>query len=416
VRDIRRLAGDEFQEFARISANAYPGFPVRTEDERQRMVERFREQDQHPGQAVYGLFEAGALLGGMELYDYTMNLYGAQVQVEGVGGVAVDLAHKKEHVARDMIRFFLEYSRNRKATLALLYPFRPDFYKQMGFGYGTKLNEYRVSPGSLPKGPSRQHIVWLSQADIPLLLDCYQRCQARTHGLIQQSEADFAGWFASLERRVVGYKRDGKIEGYLIFRFQPHAQGNFLINDLDVREFVYETREALAELLTFLHSQADQVRAVIIRTQDEEFHHLLPDPRNGSEVLLPSVYHPTNVQAVGLMYRVIDLPGIFAQLREHNFGGQTCRVKLTISDSFYPANAGNPVVHFRDGLPAVSVEDAHDVEIRLDVAEFSSLLLGVVSFRSLYLYGLAEISDTGYLETINRLFLAASKPVCLTAF
>jgi predicted acetyltransferase len=416
VRDIRRLAGDEFLDFARISANAYPGFPVRTEDERQRMAERFREQDQRPGQPIYGLFEAGALLGGMELYDFTMNLYGAQVQVEGIGGVAVDLAHKKEHVARDMVRFFLDYSKAKGAALTVLYPFRPDFYKHMGFGYGTKLNEYRLPPGSLPKGPSKQHIVWLSQADMPLLLDCYQRCQAGTHGMMQRTEADFARWFASLDRRVVGYRRDGKVEGYLVFTFAPHAQGNFLINDIDVREFVYEHRKALAELLTFLYSQADQIRLVILRTQDEEFHHLLPDPRNDSGVLLPSVYHPTNVQGVGLMYRVIDTPGIFERLREHNFGGQTCRVKLTISDSFYPANAGSLTVQFRDGLPTLTDDRAHDVEIRLDVAEFSSLLLGVVSFRSLHLYGLAEISDTSYLETINRLFLADAKPICLTAF
>jgi hypothetical protein len=116
------------------------------------------------------------------------------------------------------------------------------------------------------------------------------------------------------------------------------------------------------------------------------------------------------------MYRVIDLPRIFGQLYEHSFGGQNCRVKLTISDSFYPANAGSLVVLFRDGLPSVSADDTYDVEIKLDVAEFSSLLLGIVSFRNLYLYNLAQISDTSHLETINRLFLTPAKPVCLTAF
>lgn len=417
MREIRRLSDDEFLDFARISANAYPAFPIRTEEELQRMAERFREQDQDSGQPLfYGLFEAGTLLGGMELYDYMMNLHGVQTLVAGVGGVAVDLLHKKEHVARDMVRFFLNHARDKGAVLALLYPFRPDFYKQMGFGYGTKLNEYRVRPAGLPKGTTRQHIAWLSPDDKPLLLDCYQRCQARTHGLIQRSEADFTRFFTSPERRVVGYKRDGQIEGYLAFTFHPHEQGNFLINDLHVSEIVYETREALAELLTFLHSQADQVRAVVIRTQDEEFHHLLLDPRNGSETLLPSVYHPSNVQGVGLMYRVIDLPGIFKQLGKHDFGGQSCRVKISIGDSFFPANAGSLVVRFRNGQPLVSEEATHDVEIRLDVAEFSSLLLGVVSFRSLYLYHLAGISDPDYLETVNRLFLVPNKPICLTAF
>jgi predicted acetyltransferase len=416
LREIRRLSGDEFLDFARISANAYPAFPIHTEEERQRMAGRFREQDADPARPFYGLFEAETLLGGMILYDYTMNVHGAQVPVEGVGAVAVDLLHKKEHAARDLIRFFLDYSRDKGAALALLYPFRPDFYKQMGFGYGTKLNEYRVHPASLPKGPSKQHIAWLSQADTPLVLGCYQRCQARTHGLIQRSEADVARFFTAADRRVVGYKRDGQVLGYLVFTFRRHDQGNFLINDLHVDELLYETREALAALFTFLHSQADQIRFVVIRTQDEEFHHLLLDPRSDSEALLPSVYHPSNVQGVGLMYRVIDLPGIFERLREHDFGGQNCRVKMTLNDSFYPANAGSLVVHFRDGRPSVSKEDAHDVEMRLEVAEFSSLLLGLVRFRSLYLYHLADLSDPGYLETLNRLFHVPDKPICLTAF
>lgn len=416
MREIRRIAAHEFLEFARISANAYPGFPVRTDDELQRMAERFREQDQNPGQPLYGLFDAGTLLGGMEFYEYTMNLHGAQTLVEGVGGVAVDLAHKKEHVARDMLRFFLDYAKEKGAVLTLLYPFRPDFYKDMGFGYGTKLNEYRIRPASLPKGPSKQHIGWLSANEKPLMLACYQRCQARTHGLIQRSEADLSRFFSAPDRRVIGYTRDGQVLGYLYFTFQQHAQGNFLINDLIVHEMVYETREALAELLTFLRSQADQVRFIVIRTQDEEFHHLLLDPRNDSEALIPSVYHPSNVQGVGLMYRVIDLPSIFKHLREHDFGGQTCRVKITVSDSFFPANAGSLIVNFSAGRPAVSAEAAHDVEIRLDVAELSSLLLGIVSFRSLYLYGLADISDPDSVETINRLFLTPTKPICLTAF
>jgi predicted acetyltransferase len=415
MREVRRLTGGDFLEFARIAANAYPGFPIRTDEEMQRQAQRLQEQDQQPGRPLYGLFEDGVLLGGMELYDYMMNLHGAQTLVEGVGGVAVDLLRKKEHVARDLIRFFLDYSREKGAALTLLYPFRPDFYKQMGFGYGTKLNEYRLRPAGLPKG-TKQHVAWLSSHDKQALLDCYQRCQATTHGLIQRTDADFARFFSSPERRVIGYKRDGRIEGYLFFNFQQHAQGNFLINDLLVYEFIYETREALAELLAFLRSQADQVRYVIIRTQDEEFHHLLLDPRNDSELLIPSVYHPSNVQGVGLMYRVIDTPGVFERLREHDFGGQNCRVKITISDSFLPANAGSVVVQFSQGKPSLSDDLAHDVEIRLDVAEFSPLLLGIVSFRSLYLYGLAEISDTAFLETINRLFLTPTKPICLTAF
>ncbi len=416
MREIRSLAEHEFEAFVKLLVNAYPAFPVRTEEERQRMAERLLEESRDPTQVFYGLFEDDVLLGGMKHLDFTMNLHGAQTPVAGIAEVAVDLVRKKEHVARDLVRFFLEHARADGAVLALLYPFRPDFYKQMGFGYGTKINEYRVSPASLPKGSSKRQIAWTSPADTVLLLDCYQRYQARTHGVIQRSEAEFARLLTHPDKRVVAFKDAGAIKGYLVFSFRRHDQGNFLINDLQVDELVYETREALSQLLAFLRSQADQVRAVVIRTQEEAFHHVLLDPRNGSEQLIPSVYHPSNVQGVGLMYRALDTRGLFQRLREHSFGGVSCRVKIILADSFFPANAGSLVVQFAEGRPTASEDERHDVEIQMEVAEFSSLLLGVVSFQSLYRYRLAEISDPGYLETINRLFFAPEQPICLTAF
>src|SRR5262249_18829846 len=203
-----------------------------------------------------------------------------------------------------------------------------------------------------------------------------------------------------------GYVRDGQISGYLISTFQPDAGGNWLINDLNVNELVYETPEALAELLSFLCVQADQIRYAIFRTQDEDFHFLPRDPRNGTNHLIPSVFHESNTQGVGLMYRVIDVPGVFAALRQHDFGGQTLRLGLTIRDGFYPENDGPVVVHFNSGRPLVAGDSDSEAQIGLDVADFSSLLLGCVSFKSLYRFGHVTLSDTSYLDTLNRMFLA----------
>ena len=116
------------------------------------------------------------------------------------------------------------------------------------------------------------------------------------------------------------------------------------------------------------------------------------------------------------MYRVIDVPGIFADLQGHDFNGQSCRLKLTVRDSFLPENAGSTLLHFEQGQVTLPESGGHEVELALNVAELSSLLMGVVDLRSLHTYGLAELSDTAQLETLNRLFAVERKPVCLTAF
>ena len=100
------------------------------------------------------------------------------------------------------------------------------------------------------------------------------------------------------------------------------------------------------------------------------------------------------------MYRVLDTRKVFQVLREHNFG-QDCRLKLSIRDSFLPENDGSTIVHFEGGKPHLKKDDDFEVEVRLNVSDFSSLLMGTVRFRRLHRYGLADISDPSYVDTVK---------------
>ncbi len=113
---------------------------------------------------------------------------------------------------------------------------------------------------------------------------------------------------------------------------------------------------------------------------------------------------------------MIDTPGLFSLLKGHDFGGQSCRLKLDIRDSFFPENDGSTIVHFTHGQPTVAENGEYDVAVGFDVAEFSSLVMGSVRFRSLVQYGLATISDPGAVDTIDRLFRTDKKPICTTPF
>jgi predicted acetyltransferase len=413
--EIRLLVDKDLSVAARILADAYPGFKIVSQEERDRFGERLgRFQRDEAEAAYYGLFRAGTLLGVMCLYDFRMNFLQAQIPAAGVGQVAVDLVHKKEHVAREMMRYFLQHYRRRGFPMGALYPFRPDFYRSMGWGYGTKMSEYRLKPSALPAGPSKAHVRYLTEEDRQPLAECYARFASHTHGMMAKTERELNRLFARPEHRIVGFGLDGGIYGYLVFTFEQGE--NFITNDIHIQEFIYETPQALSELLTFLHSQTDQVRHVYWRTQDEDLHHLFLDPRTGSGRLIPDVYHETNAQGVGLMYRVIDVAGIFDRLGQHDFGGQTCTLKLTIKDSFLPENAGSTLLRFDSGRVERLREGMADAEACLAIEDFSSLLAGTVRFESLYHFGLAEVSNVGYVDILGQLFAVANKPVCMTPF
>ncbi|MGE5580882.1 MAG: enhanced intracellular survival protein Eis [Bacillota bacterium] len=416
--EFRKLGKDEMVSFARIAANAYPGFKISSDEDIQKYAARLEQRAEiDPRVGYYGLYREGTLTGGLCMWDcFKMNLLGVPVKAGGVGNLAVDLTRKKEKVARDMMLHSLRHFREKGAPIVTLYPFRPDFYRKMGFGYGTRIHRYTLNPADLSRGRTKEHIVYLTREDAYGMHECYMRFFSRTHGMMSKAQPEIAVMFDNAPLRVVGCKRDGKVTAYMAFTFRPDTQGRFLVNDILVRELVFDDREDLSEMMAFLHSQADQVRKVIIDTQDDHFFFLPVDPRDGSLDMIPSVYHVTGTQGVGLMYKVVDVPGVFGLLKDRSFGGMTLKVRLTIEDSFQPENSGSIVVHFTEGLPEVADQSAPwDVEITMDVAEFSSMLVGAVGFESLHNYGLADISDVSQIPVVDALF-KAPKPICLTAF
>jgi predicted acetyltransferase len=286
----------------------------------------------------------------------------------------------------------------------------------MGFGYGSPMHTYRFSPASLPKERAKSGLHSLGKRDAEQLHDCYDRYFQKTHGLMARRPQFWKTVLGDPGLQVVGVSRSERLSGYLSFSFEKGEQASFLDNNLYLRELVYESTDDLGRLLAFLSSQADQIEQIIYNTQDDSFFYLLRDPRLSDGRILPNtIAHASSLQGLGIMYRVIHVPRLFELLHDHNFGGVSCRLGLRLSDSFFPENAGSYTIYVRDGAAGLALNAAPEVTLSMDVADFSSLVMGVVQLRKLVDYGLAEISDEAYLDRLDRLF-SGPRPVCLTSF
>lgn len=415
--DIRIVPTEQWPEVVRIVADAYPGMKIVSEEDRRKSLDRLHKAARDERCSNWGLYRNDTMLGTMRLHNYSMSLFGKSVPAGGLGMVAVDLLHKKEAVAKEMVEFYLNYYRERGANWAILWPFRPDFYYDMGFGHGGKIHVYHVKPTDLPKGPSKAHVRAICVDELHLLLDSYNRYYPTVNGLIDENEIN-------LRNRLEFYPEihytaviiNGRVEAYYGWRFESAHSNNILVNNIRGLELVYHTREALSELFTYLHSQFDQIKNVIIRTFDPDFHFLPADPRDGSGQMLGPIYHQSHQTGVGAMYRIVNVEKALQECTHHNFNGVSCRLKLNVRDTFLPVNDSSTAAVFENGTLTVDRKAAHDVEIMLNVADFSSLLLGAVRFRSLYDYGKAEISDVTKVPTVDRLFLTDRPPACLTSF
>jgi predicted acetyltransferase len=414
---IKKLAEKHYPEYVKIMAEAYPGMGAVSQEDQARIVKRVKKSARDKRRVLYGSFRDSKMVGVMRLHDFTMNVRGAKVLGGGLGGVAVDLTHKREHVCKEIVEYYLAHYAKKRAPLLTLWPFRADFYRQMGFGLGARMYQYRIKPESIPRGPTKKHVRYLTKDDIPALNDCYNRLFEKRTGMVRET---VVGWRNIFELhgdlRFVGCEIGGRIDAYLTYRFQRGKSQDWLNNNLVVIELVYHSAEALAELLTFLHTQFDQVNRVVLHTPDDGFYFLLHDARNDAGNMIPPIYQESHVSGIGIMYRVLSTERLMGMLTDHDFGGVSLKLKLTIRDSFFSDNNGSVLLHFSDGRVRVTDGRKSDVEIGLDVADFSSMLMGAVRFRALHTYGLADISDPSFVDTVDKAFAMDVGPLTMASF
>lgn len=74
------------------------------------------------------------------------------------------------------------------------------------------------------------------------------------------------------------------------------------------------------------------------------------------------------------------------------------------------------MLQLKQGSLEIVEDEDFEVEVKIDISELSSLLMGVVSLKELYMYSKVEISDSTYLNKLENIFISMERPICMTAF
>ena len=417
MREIRKLSENDIDAYTDIAFNAYPSFKNFTKEameEYKKVATDILNND--PLVTFYGMFEDDKLIAVMRLFDFQMNCFGKIITVSGLGFLGVHLMHKKEKVAKAMVEFYEEHFKSRGIPFGLLLPFRPDFYKNMGYGLGTKMNQYRLQTVRIPAYYGDSDLRYIKEEGISKLLDCHTRVVNKTHGMMKKFGDEIRDLFGDEYNRVVGnYDLNGNINGYLVYKFQNGKAGNYTINNIYVKELIYENTEVLRKLLGFLRKQEDQVNLVIFNTEDENFAFLFDNPLNDSLNYIPYGYLETNTQAIGVMYKIFDVKKAFAQCAHRNYNNANLAVRFLIKDDFSKEKEEEVIVRFEKGVAILNSKE-FEVTVKINIAEFSSLFLGCVSIKGLFNLGLLEVDNEQLIEELDRALYCNEKPVCYTDF
>jgi predicted acetyltransferase len=414
MREIRKLTKDDLDEYREITYNAYPSLRDFSEEgirEYNRSVTEIIEND--PKVGFYGLFEDGRMIAVMRLFDLEMNCFGRIVPVSGLGFLAVHAAYKQTRAAKEMLKYYEELYRERGWPIGTLIPFRPDYYKKMGYGVGTKMSRYRIATERIPAYSGGSDLRFIGRDELGPLLECHARVVSKTHGMLLKHRKEINEMREAETARYLGcYDENGVLRGYLTYFYESPVVGNYTRNEILIREFVYEDREVMRQLLGFLRKQADQVQTVVFNTEDEYFYYLFDDPTSdGYHYIEPCGYLETDMQGIGAMYKLFDVAAAFRQCMHRNYNHADLTVCFDVKNELYSAGS-RTVVAFRSGVAEVKPAGTEaDVTAAVNGADFAPMFLGAVSPQGLFSLGLLKLDRPDLLDALDKAFYCSQKPV-----
>ena len=162
-------------------------------------------------------------------------------------------------------------------------------------------------------------------------------------------------------------------------------QGIITVNNIYMKEFVYENADVLNKLLGFLRKQEDQVNLVIFNSEDEYFYYLFDDPRNDSLNYIPYGYLETNTQAVGVMYKIFDIKEAFLKCSHRNYNNSNLGVKFVVKNDFFKKE-DEIIINFNNGIIDFT-KKTYDVIAKMNISDFSSLFMGSAGAKGLFELG-----------------------------
>ncbi|KAJ3213160.1 hypothetical protein HDU67_003213 [Dinochytrium kinnereticum] len=458
-RTFRRVKCEEsLLAYAKMVAVCYPVAKLyATEENHREMLKSIKKRrDTDSRLSYWGIFDKDAspvtsatvtersdthlvatpgLLAGSLHIDFEMNLFGLKKYIGGLAGVGTDILQKKKGLAKDLVLHFLSECDRKSQALAALHPFRPDFYYQMGFGFSSPNYEYSILPSSFPKNlpvitsksEPQGSVVQLLHTDTAEMVEFCTRYVSKHHGAFYMETADINKFIWDTKFLSFGYRdANGVLQGFIAFDFHG-VNGGFMPNDMVVSQFLWLGHEALSHLLNFFRTQEDQVRFVVLRTQDPDIHFLLKDVRNAED---PFRYTSrcgikTSNRGSAMMFRIVNLRMLFTSyLSDHDFNCvDNLRIIIEAEDTFLPNNSKPILLSFTNGkVKVVNEEDqdpyslTFDAVLKLSINNLASLIVGSVTLKSLIFHGTAIVAPESLATRCGRVFHVDETPINFIEF
>jgi predicted acetyltransferase len=377
-------------------------------DPTEERMERFSRN--LPIERMHAAHQDGSIVGGAGAFPFELTVPGAVVPTAGVTVVGTYPTHRRRGVLRAMMRAQLDDVHTRGEPVALLWASEDTIYGRFGYGMASQCAEVSIrrEHSAFARPVERASTVRLvdSTEALRLFPRVWDTVRRRTPGMLARTRT---WWELRLlhetpeernrygPKRYVSLERDGKPEGYAIYRHKPKFEDGEFDSEVDVVEAVALDGRPTAEIWRYLLDidWAARVTASLLPV-DHPLWWLLAKPR----LMRMRI-------GDGLWVRLVD---VGAALSSRSYVGDGAIV-FDVTDEFCPWNAGR--WRLANGRAKRTTQAP---QLRLGVTALGSAYLGAFSFSELVRGGRVEELRRGAAARADALFAAERKPWCPEIF
>ncbi len=370
-------------------------------------MERFSQN--LPIERMHAARENGAIVGGAGAFPFELTVPGALVPTAGVTVVGTFPTHRRRGVLRAMMRAQLDDVHERGEPLALLWASEDTIYGRFGYGMASAAGEVSIPKehSAFARPLEREGTLRIVERDEALALfpRVWDRVRRTTPGMLGRTRNwweyrilfELPGGGEEGPKRLVLLERDGRPEGYAIYRHKMRWDEGVSNGELQVVEAVALDGRPTAELWRYLLDidWAARITASLLPA-DHPLWWLLATPRRMRFRI-----------GDGLWVRLVDV-GAALSARTYATDGA---VVFDVIDDFCPWNAG--IWRLSNGRARRATSSP---QLRLDVRELGSVYLGGFTFSQLVRGGRVEELRRGAAARADALFATTRAPWCPEIF
>ncbi|MCS6882965.1 MAG: GNAT family N-acetyltransferase [Oscillochloridaceae bacterium] len=339
-----------------------------------------------------GVFAGDALAAQLEVIPLRVQAGAGDVPAAGIGAVAsAPQARRQGHVAL-LLRHLADELRAGGVPLAILYPFKPSFYRRYGWaifferrmysGPPERFASFRAAPGAWERAGAEQ----IEEFD-----RIYRGALRGRFGPIARD----AAWWRDRVLHAHGRPRQayiwrdeqGQGRSYLIYHLRNDDDGR----RMEFRELVALDPTARAQLFHFIAGHQDQVQRVRFRAPaDAPVNLLFPDP-------LECSVEPD------FMLRLLDVP---AALEAYPFApGASGRLTLAVHDDWIAENAAVFALEFAAGrCQATRLPVGAPADLCCEVGTLAQIYSRYLRPRTAAAFGVLEARRREALDLAEQAF------------